>query len=55
MTVIYARGTGEIGNVGTVTGPPLFKALREKMGADRVTCQGVDYAASAGVSTTSTI
>jgi hypothetical protein len=49
MTIIFARGTGELGNVGTVTGPPMFKAIREKLGADRVTVQGVDYPASAGV------
>lgn len=50
MTVIFARGTGEIGNVGTVTGPPMFKALRQKLGNDRVTVQGVDYPASSAVS-----
>ncbi|KAI2476164.1 Cutinase [Pyrenophora tritici-repentis] len=47
MTVIFARGTGEMGNVGTVSGPPMFKAIRVKLGNDRVTVQGVDYAASA--------
>lgn len=46
MTVIFARGTGETGNVGTVTGPPMFAALRQKLGANRVTVQGVDYPAS---------
>lgn len=50
MTVIFARGTTESGNVGSVTGPPMFAALRQKLGADRVTVQGVDYAASFGVS-----
>lgn len=54
MTVIFARGTGELGNVGTVSGPPMFKALREKLGADKVTVQGVDYAASAAVRLPST-
>ncbi|KAH7067107.1 cutinase-domain-containing protein [Paraphoma chrysanthemicola] len=48
MTVIFARGTGETGNVGTVSGPPMFKALRSKLGNDRVKVQGVDYPASAG-------
>ncbi|KAJ5063786.1 cutinase-domain-containing protein [Bipolaris maydis] len=47
MTVVFARGTGEMGNVGTVSGPPMFKAIRSKLGADRVTVQGVDYPASA--------
>ncbi|EUC30726.1 carbohydrate esterase family 5 protein [Bipolaris zeicola 26-R-13] len=47
MTIVFARGTGEMGNVGTVSGPPMFKAIRSKLGADRVTVQGVDYPASA--------
>jgi hypothetical protein len=51
MTIIFARGTGEMGNVGSVSGPPMFRAIRSKLGADRVTVQGVDYAASAAVST----
>jgi cutinase len=55
LTVIFARGTGELGNVGTVTGPPMFKALRSKLGANNVTIQGVDYPASAGVSKDSTL
>ena len=50
MTVIFARGTGETGNVGSVTGPPMFKALRSKVGNNRVTVQGVDYPASSAVS-----
>ncbi|KAF2704023.1 carbohydrate esterase family 5 protein, partial [Pleomassaria siparia CBS 279.74] len=49
LTVIYARGTGESGNVGFVAGPPMFKSLRTKLGANRVTVQGVAYPAdSAG-------
>jgi hypothetical protein len=50
LTVIYARGTGESGNVGFVSGPPMFKSLRNKLGADRVTVQGVDYPADSAVS-----
>lgn len=50
MTVIFARGTGETGNVGTVTGPPFFRALRSKLGNGRVTVQGVDYPANSAVS-----
>ncbi|KAF2429569.1 cutinase-domain-containing protein [Tothia fuscella] len=45
VTVIFARGTAERGNVGASAGPPLFKALRSKIGANRVTVQGVDYPA----------
>ncbi|KAL9619296.1 MAG: hypothetical protein Q9160_006061 [Pyrenula sp. 1 TL-2023] len=46
LTVIFARGTSESGNVGTVAGPPFFSALRDSVGADQVTVQGVDYPAS---------
>ncbi|CBX94902.1 hypothetical protein LEMA_P113170.1 [Plenodomus lingam JN3] len=47
MTIIFARGTGELGNVGTLSGPPMFKAIRSALGANRVMVQGVDYPASA--------
>ncbi|KAF2679404.1 carbohydrate esterase family 5 protein, partial [Lentithecium fluviatile CBS 122367] len=47
VTVIFARGTSELGNMGTIAGPPMVKSLREKLGADKVTVQGVDYPADA--------
>ncbi|KAI0136835.1 cutinase [Xylariales sp. AK1849] len=43
-TVIFARGTTESGNVGTVAGPPFFQALSSKVGGD-LAVQGVDYPA----------
>jgi len=46
ITVIYARGTGETGNVGSVAGPPFFSALEDTFGAENVAVQGVDYAAT---------
>jgi cutinase len=46
MTVIFARGTTETGNVGTLTGPPFFSALKDAAGAANVAVQGVDYPAS---------
>ena len=49
ITVIFARGTGESGNIGSVIGPPLLKALQSKVGAGKVAYQGVPYAASVGV------
>lgn len=49
ITVIFARGTGESGNIGSVIGPPLLKALQSKVGAGKVAYQGVPYAASAAV------
>ncbi|TLD27776.1 cutinase-domain-containing protein [Venturia nashicola] len=45
VTIIFARGTAEFGNVGTFAGPPFFKSLRAKLGASRVTVQGVNYPA----------
>ncbi|KAL6717915.1 hypothetical protein ACLMJK_004000 [Lecanora helva] len=46
VTVIFARGTGEPGNIGSVAGPPLLKALQSKLN-NNVAFQGVPYAASA--------
>jgi cutinase len=50
VTIIFARGTSEPGNMGVISGPPMVKALREKLGADKVTVQGVDYPADIAVS-----
>ena len=50
LTVIFARGTGEPGNIGSIVGPPLLQALQSKLGASSVAFQGVPYAASAAVS-----
>lgn len=46
MTVIFARGTTEPGNVGLVTGPPFFDAIQAMVGSNAVSIQGVDYPAS---------
>lgn len=46
MTVIFARGTTEPGNVGLVTGPPFFDAIEQILGAKAVTIQGVNYGAT---------
>ncbi|KAJ4420888.1 hypothetical protein N0V82_004067 [Gnomoniopsis sp. IMI 355080] len=43
--VIFARGTTETGNVGTLTGPPFFAALAQKVGEENLAVQGVDYPA----------
>jgi hypothetical protein len=45
MTVIFARGTTETGNVGTLTGPPFFTAIAQIVGASNIAVQGVDYPA----------
>ena len=46
VTVIFARGTVELGNVGSITGPPFFNALDVLLGAENVAVQGVDYPAT---------
>lgn len=46
MMVVFARGTTEGGNVGSVVGPPFSDALSSAMGAGNVAFQGVDYPAS---------
>jgi cutinase len=46
VTVIFARGTTEPGNVGVLAGPPFFNALKNKIGAGNVAVQGVSYPAS---------
>ena len=46
VTVIFARGTVELGNVGSLAGPPFFNALDLAIGAQNVAVQGVDYPAT---------
>ncbi|KAJ9426004.1 cutinase-domain-containing protein [Fusarium oxysporum] len=46
ITVVFARGTNEGGNVGAVAGPPFLEALREKAASLSVAMQGVEYAAN---------
>ncbi|KAJ0168211.1 Cutinase [Colletotrichum tanaceti] len=42
--VIFARGTTERGNVGTLAGPPFFQALAGQVGGN-LAVQGVEYPA----------
>ncbi|KAF3761496.1 family 5 carbohydrate esterase, partial [Cryphonectria parasitica EP155] len=47
MAVLFARGTGEPGNVGLYTGPSFFTALRNYVnGSTSVAFQGIPYPAS---------
>ena len=41
ITILFARGTTESGNVGTLAGPPFFQALANEVGASDVAVQGV--------------
>lgn len=36
LTLVFARGTGEMGTMGTVIGPPLATALANALGDDKV-------------------
>ncbi|GKZ23171.1 hypothetical protein AbraIFM66951_002107 [Aspergillus brasiliensis] len=49
VTLIFARGSTEIGNMGSVIGPPLCDNLKSKLGSDKVACQGVGGQYSAGL------
>lgn len=41
ITIIFARGTFEAGNVGSLAGPPFFEAMADIAGAENVAVQGV--------------
>ncbi|KFY32613.1 hypothetical protein V493_00035 [Pseudogymnoascus sp. VKM F-4281 (FW-2241)] len=45
VTLIFARGTVESGNVGALVGPPFFAALALDIGPKKLAVQGVDYPA----------
>lgn len=45
LTLIFARGTFEPGNLGSLTGPPFITALSSAIGASNLAVQGVDYPA----------
>jgi len=55
VTLIFARGTTEPGNLGTVVGPPLAAAMKSALGDDKVAVQGVDYAADIAGATSGAI
>ncbi|KAK6437236.1 hypothetical protein LTR95_006566 [Oleoguttula sp. CCFEE 5521] len=46
VTLIFARGSTESGNMGSSVGPALAKALISQLGASGVAIQGVDYEAT---------
>ncbi|KAK1500425.1 cutinase [Colletotrichum abscissum] len=42
---IFARGSTEVGNMGSTVGPPTSDGLKKKYGENKVAIEGVDYAA----------
>lgn len=46
VTVIFARGTCDPGNVGALVGPPFFKAIQDKLPGRSINFQGIEYPAS---------
>ena len=46
VTLVYARGTNEAGNAGSIAGPPWFSRLRASLGTAAISVQGVDYLAN---------
>ncbi|KAK2812220.1 hypothetical protein FQN50_001578 [Emmonsiellopsis sp. PD_5] len=45
IAFIFARGSTEIGNMGTICGPPTADRIIKEFGKDAVAVQGVDYRA----------
>jgi cutinase len=46
VVLIFARGSTEVGNMGTIIGPDLARALDRRLGLrEELTVQGVNYAA----------
>jgi cutinase len=45
VTLIFARGTTEQGNLGTIVGPQFADAMKAALGNATVAVQGVNYAA----------
>lgn len=45
---LFARGSGERGNMSGTVGPATADALRDELGAGNVAVQGIDYDASIG-------
>ena len=47
ITVVFARGTTEPGDVGVIAGPPFFDEIEDRLGGGKkLVVQGVDYPAN---------
>jgi cutinase len=45
IIMLFARGSTEVGNMGTICGPPTANGLKEVFGANAVAVEGIDYGA----------
>ncbi|KAI9172124.1 putative cutinase 1 [Paramyrothecium foliicola] len=45
VIMLFARGSTEIGNMGTVCGPPTAQGIKANFGADQVAVEGIEYGA----------
>lgn len=45
VIMLFARGSTEAGNMGTICGPPTANGLKDKFGADTIAVEGIDYGA----------
>lgn len=46
VTLLFARGTCDPGNVGVLVGPPFINALKSALGSKSLNVQGLNYAAT---------
>lgn len=45
VIMLFARGSTEIGNMGTICGPDTANGLKRRLGASRIAVEGIEYAA----------
>ncbi|KAM7192312.1 Cutinase domain containing protein [Naviculisporaceae sp. PSN 640] len=45
IIMFFARGSTEVGNMGTVVGPDVGNGVKDVFGRDQVAVEGIDYAA----------
>lgn len=46
IIMLFARGSTETGNMGTICGPPTANGLKANFGAENVAVEGIEYAAA---------
>lgn len=46
IIMLFARGSTEVGNMGTICGPPTANGVKSNFGAENVAVEGIEYAAA---------